>query len=94
MEKIDNKTVRGGIDWSVEVPSIHQLKYFEGNKILTLEIEGGQNESGVHWYIYQPSIWAWDGNQDDRFLDDVKIQSVKKRIRGALRRAVHGPVLL
>jgi hypothetical protein len=84
MEKVDNNTVRSGHDWSVKVPSIHELKYFEGNKSLTLEIEGARDKSGIRWYVYQPAVWAWDGNPDDPFLDAVKIQSVKKRIREAL----------
>jgi hypothetical protein len=84
MERVDNKTVRSGLGWSVEVPSIHEVKYFEGNKSLTLEIEGGRDKSGIHWYIYQPSVWVWDGNADNPLLDDKEIQSVKKRIREAL----------
>ncbi|MGD0279716.1 MAG: hypothetical protein ABSC11_10465 [Smithella sp.] len=84
MEQIDKKTVRSRLGWSVEVPSIHQLKYSEGSKSLTLEIEGGMDESSVHWYIYSPSVWAWEGRPDNPFLNDEEVDLAKKRIREAL----------
>ena len=78
MKKVDNKTVRGKNNWSVTVNSIHELKYLEGNKSLTLEIEGGQSNSGIHWNIYSPTIWGWDENSDDLFIDEIKYKLLKK----------------
>jgi len=59
LRKLDNKTVKGH-GFTITLPTIHEIRYSEGNKTLTVEIEGGTNEKGnVEWDIYSTTMRGW-----------------------------------
>lgn len=59
LKKVDNKIVQGH-GFTITLPTIHEIKYTEGDKTLTVEIEGGQNEKGeIEWDIYSSTMRGW-----------------------------------
>ena len=59
LQKINNKSVRGSY-FTVTVPDIHKVKYTEGVKVATVEIEGGMSAPGqVDWLVYVRTFSGW-----------------------------------
>ena len=57
---IDNKTVRGPT-FMVQVQSIHKVKYEEGRRSTSVEIEGGPDDAGkIYFSIYADTISGWE----------------------------------
>ncbi len=59
LKKLDNSTVQGE-NFLVSVPGIHEVFYREGEKNLSIWIEGGWNEQGEHdWLVYARDLKGW-----------------------------------
>ena len=40
--------------------NIHEIRYSEGDKTITVEIEGGTNEKGeIEWDVYSSTMQSW-----------------------------------
>lgn len=59
LQKVSNKSVRGP-HFTVTVPNIHKVEYAEGEKLATVEIEGGMTApSQVDWLVYAQTFRGW-----------------------------------
>ena len=59
LTKLDNKTVQGR-GFTTTVPNIHEIRYSESDKTITVEIEGGRDEKGeIEWDVYSSTMRSW-----------------------------------
>ena len=57
LKKLDNKTVQGH-GFMVTIPTIHEIRYSEKDRMLTVEIEGGARDDS-DWYVYSETMRGW-----------------------------------
>ena len=59
LKKLNNRTAQGP-EFTVSVPSRHEISYEESGKTLSVWIEGGWNEKGEHdWLVYARDLKGW-----------------------------------
>ncbi|KAB2964109.1 MAG: hypothetical protein F9K16_05100 [Thermoanaerobaculia bacterium] len=83
--RLSNKEV-GGPGFTVRVPSIHEAEYREGDRVATIEIEGGTGELGdVNWLVYSETLKSWRAPHDMEELSARKREQILQRISKAFR---------
>jgi hypothetical protein len=84
LKKIDNNTVRG--TWfTVHVRDIHWVKYSEGGRVATIEIEGWRSPDGVvNWDVYGQSLMYWDEPYEPDDMDLSKRLEILERVSASL----------
>lgn len=74
--RVDNKTVRG-LTFLVRVPTIHHVKYEEGDRTASVEIEGGLGKDGeVNWLLYSETLRGWDAPHEAEDMPMSKRQQI------------------
>jgi len=60
LNRMSNKEVRGPT-FSVVVPDVHRVQFFEGDRVAIVEVEGGRAADGkVDWVIYSQTLTSWE----------------------------------
>ena len=75
LQRLSNKEVRGP-NFSVSVPEIHQIRYAEGERVATIEIEGGMGKGNqVNWVLYQQTLGGWNPPHEmDEMTEDKRTE--------------------
>ena len=85
LRKIDANTVEGE-GFIVTIPDIHYVYYIEGNRKLTMEIEGAEDPEGhIYWYLYTKSMSGWLPPYETQILSRQERQKIHNRIVDSLR---------
>jgi hypothetical protein len=84
LTKLSNKSV-AGTGFRVSVPDVHRVLYFEGEKKMTVEIEGGTDAfAQVDWLVYAQTLRAWDPPHEMDAISGEKWEQILARISESL----------
>ena len=84
LRQVNNKTVEGA-GFLVTIPNIHEIRYVEHDRELSIEIEGGVRGGSVHWYIYSSTLKNWLPPHNQHALTDGDRKRVLANISDSLR---------
>jgi len=84
LRRVSNKEVHGP-DFSVLVPSIHQVLYRQGERVAVVEIEGGVDANGkVNWLLYQETLRSWDPPHSHHEMSANQREEILSAIRKSM----------
>lgn len=84
LKRISNKEVIGPA-FSVFVPTIHQIRYSEGDHITTIEIEGGESADGaIEWSVYSKTLTGWQPPYQEDDLPAGKRSEILRNVSRSL----------
>ena len=84
LHRVNNDEVRGPGFW-VRLPNNHFVHYIEGDRVATIEYEGGTNKQGqVDFVVYLSTFRGWLQPHEYDYMTATKREQVLSRISRSL----------
>ena len=83
--KINNDCVESSEGFIVEFFGMHHVRYIEGDRAASIEVEGGTNKNDqVYFEIYPQTLKGWLPPYEYEFIASEKKERILKNIDDAL----------